>query len=93
MKDPTFKTIRLYDFRHFTATMIYYKTKDLLYVKSFLGHKDLRTTLRYVQLVDFQSEEYTCKIAKTVKEATELIEAGFEYVCMIDSCKLFRKRK
>jgi glutamine amidotransferase-like uncharacterized protein len=31
--------------------------------------------------------------AKTVKEASELIEKGFEYVCEIESVKLFRKRK
>ena len=33
------------------------------------------------------------KTAKTVEEARELIESGFEYVTDLDSCKLFRKRK
>jgi hypothetical protein len=28
-----------------------------------------------------------------VKDATELIEAGYEYVCDVDNVKLFRKRK
>jgi hypothetical protein len=28
-----------------------------------------------------------------VKEAKELIEAGYQYVCDMDSLKLFRKRK
>jgi len=31
--------------------------------------------------------------AKTVKEACELVEAGFEYVCEMDDVKIFRKRK
>lgn len=93
LKDQTFKTIRLYDFRHFTATMTYHKTKDLLYVKSFLGHKDLRTTLRYVQLIEFPSEEFHSAAAKTVAEARRLIESGFQYVTEIDRVKLFRKRK
>jgi integrase len=44
LQDPTFLTIRLYDFRHFKASIEYHKTKDLLYVKTILGHKDLRTT-------------------------------------------------
>jgi hypothetical protein len=31
--------------------------------------------------------------AKTVEQAAELIEAGFEYVCEVDGVKVFRKRK
>jgi len=34
-----------------------------------------------------------CKAAKTVKEASELIENGFEYICELDDARLFRKRK
>ena len=93
LNDPIFKTIRLYDFRHWKASMEYHRTKDLLHVKAFLGHKDLRTTLKYVQLISFEGEDYTCKVAKTVKEATRLIESGFEYVMEIDDVKLFRKPK
>jgi hypothetical protein len=32
------------------------------------------------------------RVAKTVEEAQQLIEAGFEYVCDIDNVKLFRKK-
>jgi len=39
------------------------------------------------------TEYFICKVAKTLKEAAELIEAGFEYVTDIDGCKLFKKRK
>jgi hypothetical protein len=28
-----------------------------------------------------------------VKEATELIEAGYEYICDMENVKMFRKRK
>jgi len=94
LKDPVFKTIRLYDFRHFKASMEYHKTKDLLFVKSILGHKDLRTTLRYVQLLgDLGNDEFICKAAKTVNECSQLIETGFEYITEIEGTKLFRKRK
>jgi dihydropteroate synthase len=48
----------------------------------------------YTQLLDFEVEdEWHSATAKTVEEAKELIEAGFEYVCDIDGIKLFRKRK
>lgn len=94
LQDPTIRQIRLYDFRHFKATMEYHKTKDLLHVKAMLGHKDLRTTLRYTQLLDtLENDEYHCKTAGSIKEATELIQNGFEYVTEIDQTKLFRKRK
>ena len=74
--------------------MEYHKTKDLLYIKQLLGHKDLRTTLRYTQLLEnLGNDEYHCKTAKTIKEATQLIENGFEYVTDIDGAKLFKKRK
>jgi integrase len=91
--DMSLKSIRLYDFRHFKASMEYHKTKDLLHVKQLLGHKDLRTTLRYTQLIDFGTEEFHSATAKTVEEAAKLIEQGFDYVTEIDGIKLFRKRK
>jgi len=48
----------------------------------------------YTQLVSFnEDEEYTCKTAKDVHEASELIEQGFEYIIEFEGLKLFRKRK
>jgi integrase len=91
--DMSLKSIRLYDFRHFKASMEYHKTKDLLYVKRLLGHKDLRTTLRYIQLIDFGNDEYHVSVAKTVEEVQKLIEEGFDYVTDFEGVKLFRKRK
>lgn len=94
LNNPSLKTIRLYDFRHYFATKLYAKTRDILYVKQQLGHKKIETTLRYVQLLDLdEEEEYTCKVASNVKEATELIENGFQYVTAIEGVQLFRKRK
>jgi hypothetical protein len=74
--------------------MTYDKTKDILLVKQLLGHKKLETTMFYTQLVTINTEEeYTCRTATNIKEATELIEAGFQYITDIDGFKLFRKRK
>jgi hypothetical protein len=34
-----------------------------------------------MHLIDFDAEEYTCRIAKNIREGQQLVEAGFEYVC------------
>jgi hypothetical protein len=73
--------------------MEYHKTKDILHVMQFLGHKNITNTLKYTQLVNFQSDDYVCKVAKTLTEATQLIEAGLGYITEMENIKLFRKRK
>ena len=92
-KLPELENIRLYDLRHYKATMLYHKTKDILYVKQVLGHKSIDSTLRYTQLINFESDDWTHGIAQTVQEACKLINQGFEYVCDFEQKKLFRKRK
>ena len=93
LKEPSMKTIRLYAFRHYFATNLYDKTKDILLVKQQMGHKKLDTTLIYTQLLNLNEDEWTCKGAITVEQATQLIENGFQYVTEMDGVKLFRKRK
>ena len=90
---PELRTIRLYDFRHYFATMLYRRTRDILLVKQQMGHRRIETTLIYTQLIDPQDDEWTCKTATNVKESQQLIEAGFEYVTDQDGLKLYRKRK
>jgi len=94
IEDQTLKTIRLYDLRHYFATMLYAKTRDMLYVKQQMGHKKIETTLIYTQLLHLEEDDnFTCKTASNVKQATELIENGFEYIQEIDGIRLYRKRK
>ncbi|UCB60989.1 MAG: site-specific integrase, partial [Candidatus Bathyarchaeota archaeon] len=93
LKDASLKNVRLYDFRHFFATSLYDKTKDILLVKQQMGHKKLDTTLIYTQLLSLNEDGWTCKGATTVEQATQLIENGFQYVTEMDGIKLFRKRK
>jgi hypothetical protein len=73
--------------------MEYHKTKDILHVMRLLGHKNIKNTLIYTQLLNEKDDEYISKIAKNVKEACELVESGFEFVCDIEGIKVFRKRK
>ncbi len=91
--NPRINQITFHTFRHWKATMEYHKTKDILHVMRLLGHNSIKNTLIYTQLVTFQDDDFICKTAENVKEAKELIEAGFEYVTEMDGLKLFRKRK
>jgi integrase len=93
LQRPELLRISLYSFRHYFATMLYHKTKDILYVKQQMGHKNLENTLIYTHLVNFQDDEYHARTATTKEEALTLIEAGFEYVTEMEGMKLFRKRK
>jgi len=93
LQNPRIRKISFKTLRHWKATMEYHRTKDLLYVKQFLGHKSIMSTLICTHLITFESDEFTCKVAKTLKEASALIEAGFDYVTDIEDAKLFKKRK
>jgi integrase len=84
----TFKTLR-----HWKATSEYHRTRDILHVMSVLGHKNIRNTLVYTHLVNFEGDEFVCKVARTVDEARTLIESGFDYVNELDGIQLYRKRK
>jgi integrase len=93
LKKPELLKISMYSFRHYFATMLYHKMKDILHVKEQMGHKRLETTLIYTHLVNFQDDEFTTATAKTIESACKLIEAGFEYVTEMEGVKIFRKPK
>jgi len=68
--NPRILRIHFHTPRHWKATTEYAKTKDILYVQKLLGHKNLKTTIQYTQLIALpQNEEYICKIAKNVEGA------------------------
>jgi len=77
--------------------MEYHKTKDIIHVQQMLGHRDIKSTMLYINLEHglFQSinDEFYVKTAKTVEEACKMVEVGFEYVTIIDGVQIFRKRK
>jgi hypothetical protein len=77
--------------------MLYHQTKDILYVKEYLGHNKIDTTLLYIQLAEtiFKNlnDEFTVKIANKKEDIKALLEVGFEYICEKDELYYFRKRK
>jgi integrase len=97
LQNPRLLEIHFHTLRHWKATMEYHKTKDLLHVMAFLGHKKSDNTLLYVQLdqklFNDTQDEFTVKTAKTPEEAAKLIEIGFQLADTIDGIHLYRKRK
>jgi integrase len=97
LKNPRIAEISYCSCRHYKATQLYHQTKDILYVMKFLGHRNIKNTLIYIDLDKLSyphgGENYHAKTAKTETEALQLVEAGFDYVCSMGEVKLFRKRK
>ena len=95
-KDTELLKIRLYDLRHWFGTTSYIRSRDIFHVKYLLGHRDLKSTLYYMHVAKGMvsyNDEYSVKIAETVNEFVQLIEAGFEYISDFDGRKVCRKRK
>jgi len=97
LQNPRLLRISFHTLRHWKATMLYHETKDILYVKEFLGHKKVETTLLYIQLAEAifkeTTDEFTVRVASQAEEITKLLEVGFEYICEKDGLLYFRKRK
>jgi len=98
LSNPRINKITFHSLRHWKATMEYHQTRDILHVKKILGHRSIQNTMKYIDLEHaiFNSrndEQFTVKVAETVEEVCELVEAGFEYVTEVNHKQIFRKRK
>lgn len=93
LNNPRLQLISFRTLKHFKGTMEYHKTKNFLHIMRILGHRNIQNTLVYTHLVDFGSDEYVCKVAKTVEEAKVLVKTGFDYVTDMGDVTLLRKRK
>lgn len=92
-QNPRFKQIHIHSFRHFYACNLYRKTRTLKMVQDALGHKSIINTEIYTKLVVFRECGYNSATAKTVEEARQLIEDGWEFHLEMDGIKIFRKPK
>ena len=95
--NPRISKITFTTLRHFKGTVEYHITKDILHVKQILGHKSINNTMIYINLeaaiFQTRNDDFTVKVAKTLDEACQLVEVGFEYVTDINGAKISRKRK
>lgn len=93
LNNPRLLSISLVTFRHWGATMVYFRTNKILLVKKLLGHKNINSTMKYTQLVEFKDSDYDVTSATTVEEAKKLGEAGFTKYDEFNGIHLYRKPK
>lgn len=71
---PELKQVQLYDFRRFFASKIYHLTGKELLVKQLLGHKDFRSTEKYISLFDNNTASWISIKATIDEEKQKCIE-------------------
>jgi hypothetical protein len=79
------------DFRRFKASKAYHLNGKLLYVKQLLGHKDTRSTERYISLFDEQNITWVPIIAETEEEIKQAIKDDCIVVCQANGKTYFKK--
>lgn len=48
-----------------------------------LGHKNIRNTWVYTHLVSFESDEWVCRVAKTVEDARDVVRVWNAVECLL----------
>ena len=97
--NPRLLKIRYHVIRHWKLTNYAHEIKDPFLVQMFARHKDMKSTSRYVHYEkiiykESKQNEWTVRAAKTMDQASELMQVGFEYTGVeFDGFKMFRKRK
>ncbi len=95
--NPRILKVGLHTFRHWKATMEFHKTKNVGIVKKILGHRDIKSTDRYIDyeaaLFNYSDNEFQVETAETLEEAVKLAEEGFDYWKEINGVHICRKRK
>ncbi len=67
-------------------------------MQQFLGHKDIRNTMVYINIERTifgasDNDEFTVRVTEKPEEIKALLQVGFEYVCQKDNLAFLRKRK
>ena len=88
---PELRQIQLYDFRRFKASKEYHLHRNLLYVKEILGHKDTRSTERYISLYNEQNITWIPVVAETDEEIKQAIQNDCILVCQVNGKIYFKK--
>jgi integrase len=98
LNNPRIKQISFHTFRHWKATMEYHETKDIIHVKTMLGHKRIDSTMIYINIEQalflFDCDQWTSIVIHNIDEETKAVEANFTLVRSInETTAIYKKRK
>ena len=95
--EPRLAAIGFHTLRLGKATTLYHETKNPLLVKEFLRHKNMDSTLIYIQLekalYQDRNESFIVMAVKDPEQVKALLNVGFDYVSQKDGLVFLRKRK
>jgi site-specific recombinase XerD len=78
---PELNKITFHTFRHWFATNLYHKTKNVIYVQRMLGYRSISNTMIYIHIEEalFPEEELKTLVeyALTKNQITNLLKDGF----------------
>ena len=97
-QNPKLLYITFHTLRHWKATHLLNQTKDMTYVRDFLGHKSIKNTEIYATVVrgifgESNNDGFIVKVAEKREDIEDLLAVGFEWVGQKDNLIFLRKRK
>jgi integrase len=98
LQNPRLLKISSHTLWHWKAKTLYHYTKDIYYVQQFLGHKNIRNAMVYINIeyTLFEAgtnDQFTVKVVEKPEQMKILLKVGFEYVYNKDNLIFLRKRK
>jgi hypothetical protein len=81
-QNPRLLAVDFTAFRTWAGTMIAYHTNgNVLTVKKLLGHKQVKNTMKHIDKIEFQSQDFKTTSASMVEDVLKLGSQGWiEYV-------------
>jgi len=85
--------VHLHTFRHFYASRLYRETKDLVLVKTQLGHRNIKNTEIYTHIINFDSNRFEAKAIaiEKVDEICKMLTEGWNVVTTTQANVFMRK--
>jgi integrase len=79
---PDAKKVHLHIFRHFFASKLYQESKDLVLVKTLLGHTNIKSTEIYTHIIKFLDNRFEAKAipVKNTEEICKMLSEGWNVV-------------
>ncbi|TSA56802.1 site-specific integrase [bacterium] len=69
LNNPRLNQLHFHSLRHWRATIEYQRTKSILQVQQMLGHRNIKNTMVYIHLINFEANSYISRMTRNAKGA------------------------